>query len=66
MSDLLIKPAQGSRVHNITPASAGWKYVGFELHDLVQDQEIVLQQAGREVCLVVLTGRAAISVGNAQ
>ena len=43
MSPLLIKPARGAadgRVHHITPASAGWSYVGFEVFDLASEQAL--------------------------
>ena len=63
MSRLLIKPAKAQRVHQITPHSAGWKYVGFELYDVQAGQPLSLQQAGRELCLVVLSGSASVKVG---
>ncbi len=63
MSRLLVKPARDQQVHRITPDSAGWKYVGFELYDLQTGQELVLQQSGRELCLVVLSGAASVKVG---
>ena len=35
MADLLRKPVRGSgKVHDITPESAGWGYVGFGLYRL--------------------------------
>ncbi len=61
MSKLLIKADSNRQVHSITPASAGWIYVGFEVLDLVAGDRIELQQAGRELCLVVLSGLADIS-----
>ena len=66
MSPLLIKPARGAadgRVHGITPASAGWSYVGFEVFDLVPEQALAQATDGREVCLVLLSGRAEVSAG---
>ena len=63
MSKLLIKPAKGSQVHSVTPQSAGWKYVGFNVHDLSVGESLECCQSGRELCLVVLTGSANISVG---
>jgi 5-deoxy-glucuronate isomerase len=66
MSPLLIKPARGAadgRVHHITPASAGWSYVGFEVFDLVPEQALAQATDGREVCLVLLAGRAEVSAG---
>ncbi|TGS31678.1 5-deoxy-glucuronate isomerase, partial [bacterium M00.F.Ca.ET.180.01.1.1] len=35
MSKLLVKAAKGhGRVAHVTPQSAGWTYVGFDLHRL--------------------------------
>ena len=64
MSKLLLKPAKTQQVHQITPDSAGWKHVGFELYDLQPGQELVLQQTGRELCLVVLSGTVGVRVGD--
>jgi 5-deoxy-glucuronate isomerase len=62
MSSLLVKPhlpaAQG-QVHRITPQSAGWRYVGFEVFDLQPGEILKAERAGQEVCVVVLSGRAA-------
>jgi len=63
MSRLLAKPADAQKVHHITPESAGWHHVGFELYDLETGQSLVLQQAGRELCLVVLSGTVSVKVG---
>jgi 5-deoxy-glucuronate isomerase len=63
MSRLLAKPTDAQKVHHITPESAGWTHVGFELYDLKSGENLVLQQAGRELCLVVLSGTASVKVG---
>ena len=41
MSKLLVQPNLDSTgvVHDVTPASAGWSYVGFGLHDLAAMSE---------------------------
>jgi 5-deoxy-glucuronate isomerase len=66
MSRLLIKPsipdAEG-RVQCITPQSAGWKYVGFEVYRLAPGQTLARQTGDREVCLVMLSGRAEATAG---
>jgi 5-deoxy-glucuronate isomerase len=62
MSQLLVKPAGEQQVHNITPVSAGWAHVGFALYDLKAGESLSLQQSGRELCLVVLTGTASVLV----
>jgi 5-deoxy-glucuronate isomerase len=66
-SSLLIKPALaavGGPVHRITPESAGWRYVGFEVFDLPAGQKLERETADREQCLVILAGRASVSVGD--
>ena len=59
MPRLLLKP-QGTtgRVHQVTPQSAGWTYVGFELHRLAAGQSLSAETHDREVCLVLVTGKA--------
>ena len=62
MPDLLHRPfgAHG-KVHEITPASAGWRYVGFSLYRL-RPGEIASELTGeREVMLVMVEGKAAIA-----
>jgi 5-deoxy-glucuronate isomerase len=62
---LLIKPDRSpaaSQVHRITPATAGWRYVGFEVLDLRPQQKLERAVADREQCLVLLTGRASVTV----
>jgi 5-deoxy-glucuronate isomerase len=55
-------PDAEGRVLAITPASAGWKYVGFELRRLTAGREATLATADKEICVVVLTGTAEIDV----
>ncbi len=64
MSKLLVKPAAASQVHQVTPQSAGWTYVGFAVHDLHVGENLECQQAGRELCIVILTGTANVCVGS--
>lgn len=64
-SSLLVKPAPaaaGGQVHRITPESAGWRYVGFEVFDLLAGQKLEREMSDCEQCLVVLSGRASVSV----
>ncbi|HUN45598.1 MAG TPA: 5-deoxy-glucuronate isomerase [Stellaceae bacterium] len=56
-------PDAEGRVLAITPASAGWQYVGFEVRRLAAGQAVALTSAGRETCVVVLTGTADVNVG---
>ncbi len=66
MAELLVKqhaPDIDHRVLSITPESAGWRYVGFELFTL-EPQSIVAKSTGeREALLVLIEGRAEVAVG---
>lgn len=64
MSLLVKAQAQGRTIVEVTPASAGWKHVGFECVRLKAGEQ--LQHAvpsGREACFVVLTGSATVGAG---
>ncbi|HEX4618888.1 MAG TPA: 5-deoxy-glucuronate isomerase [Steroidobacteraceae bacterium] len=64
-SRLLVKPdlsANALQVHRITPESAGWRYVGFEVLDLAPGQTLARLLPEREQCLVLLSGRATARV----
>src|SRR2546423_661309 len=64
-ASLLVKPdlsPAAAQVHRITPESAGWRYVGFEVFDLQPRQRLERESSGREQCLVLLSGRASVSV----
>ena len=66
MSNLKIKqsaPDANGRVIRVTPESAGWTYVGFDLHRLAAGESAGAETGDREVCLVLISGRAAISAG---
>ena len=62
MPDLLKKPF-GSRgkVHDITPASAGWRYVGFGLYHLRAGDTASEVTGDCEVILVMVEGKAQIT-----
>ena len=62
MPNLLRKP-QGvhGRVHDITPDSAGWGYVGFGLYVLRPGETIGEVTGDREVILVMVEGKAHIT-----
>jgi 5-deoxy-glucuronate isomerase len=65
-SSLLVKPqsrASAGQVHRITPESAGWRYVGFEVFDLSAGQELSKDSGGCELCVVLLSGVASVSAG---
>jgi 5-deoxy-glucuronate isomerase len=58
---LLRKPfGSHGKVHEITPASAGWRYVGFSLYRLRAGDTVSEATGGNEVILVVVEGKAAV------
>jgi len=58
---LLVKARrEGRDIVRVTPASAGWTYVGFSAHRLAPGERMTLDLAGREACIVVLAGRVAV------
>lgn len=62
MSRLLHKPtAATGKVHDITPEVAGWSYVGFGLYHLTSGAAVSEQTGDREVILVMVEGKAALS-----
>ena len=48
------------RIQNITPESADWKYVGFDFFKLKAGQTLKKETGSREVCLVLVTGKASV------
>lgn len=65
MADLIIKPEQTPDkegvVLNITPETAGWEYVGFQVVQLTEGQTLQRETGEQEVCLVLLSGKANVS-----
>ncbi len=65
MSDLLVEskttPEENGSVVKITPESAGWDYVGFEVFRLEAGQTLEQQTGEEEVCLVILSGLCHVS-----
>jgi len=47
--------------HLITPESAGWTYVGFESREISKGQHAKLNTGSREICVVVLSGKARVT-----
>lgn len=63
MADLLRKPfGTRGKVHDITPQSAGWSYVGFGLHVLSPGDRAQEFTGEREAILVLVEGKARIAV----
>ena len=62
-SNLRVRPkGKTGLVHEVTPASAGWTYVGFALHKLAAGQVTGGEAGDQELCLVLVSGKARISV----
>ena len=61
MSPLLRKPfGTHGKVHEITPQSAGWRYVGFSVYRLRAGETVAEATRDREVILVMVEGKAAV------
>jgi 5-deoxy-glucuronate isomerase len=66
MTKLLVKPSgKTGKLVEITPQSAGWTYVGFELHRLETGQRVAARTGDREACLVWVTGKGGAKAGGA-
>lgn len=67
MSRLLVRPhapdASGS-VLEITPASAGWSHVGFQVVRLAAGTTFEGRESDRETCVVLMSGTARVSAGD--
>jgi 5-deoxy-glucuronate isomerase len=64
MSRLKLKPSgTAGCVQHVTPETAGWTYVGFDLHRLSPGQQLAAPTGEREVCLVLVSGRARVTAG---
>ncbi|MCA1848391.1 MAG: 5-deoxy-glucuronate isomerase, partial [Actinobacteria bacterium] len=65
MSDLLVAskkvPDADGSVVKVSPESAGWDWVGFEVLKLGAGQRVERRADGEEECLVALGGRCAVS-----
>jgi 5-deoxy-glucuronate isomerase len=63
MASLRLRPRSGSgRVHHVTPVTAGWTYVGFDLHRLLAGDTVTGGLRDREACLVIVSGTGRLSV----
>jgi 5-deoxy-glucuronate isomerase len=65
MSKLLVKPRDGEgRVIHVTPKTAGWTYVGFDLWKRKLGELATGTDTRRETCLVFVSGRGSVRVGS--
>ena len=61
--NLRVKPkAESGLVQHVTPESAGWTHVGFDLQRLAPGEGIGAQTGDREVCLVFVSGTGRVMV----
>src|SRR3546814_182628 len=64
MSKLRVRPnGTHGRVISVTPESAGWSHVGFDLHRLGPGERVAAETGDREACLVLVSGKARIEAG---
>ena len=65
-SNLLIKPDRSNPdgvIHRITPLSANWTCVGFDVFDLCAGAEISHETHDREACIVIVSGQVDLMAG---
>jgi len=61
---LLVKSSRTGRdIVQVTPQSAGWRYVGFSAHRLARGESMALHTGEREYCLVILSGVISVQAG---
>ena len=62
--NLLVKARrEGRSIVEVTPRSAGWKYVGFAAYRLEPGETVTLATDTLERCIVVLTGTVTVRAG---
>jgi 5-deoxy-glucuronate isomerase len=61
VSSLLVRGKNGGV--SVTPQSAGWRYVSFNALRIPKSERFELETEGSEACIVVLSGRCAVRVG---
>jgi 5-deoxy-glucuronate isomerase len=66
MSLLVKAQREGQTIARVTPQSACWRYVGFAAYRLETDEVVYVHEAGREACIVVLSGAVGIETADAQ
>lgn len=67
MNSLLVKPHPRDEegcVLSVTPQSAGWQHVGFEVFTLRAGERVARHLSDREACIVPLSGRADVVTGD--
>ena len=54
-------PSADGRIQSVTPESAGWGHVGFDAFTLGVGQTLSRDTGDREICLVLVTGKADVT-----
>jgi len=63
---LLVKARRGNaEIVNVTPAFAGWKYVGFAAYRMAAGAFLDFGPQANELCIVVLEGTITVAAGGA-
>src|SRR5204863_4780462 len=63
MSLLIKARLDGREIVNVTPRSAGWKYIGFAAYRLSRGDSVAVNKPGEELCIVVLAGTVTVTRG---
>ena len=65
MSERIVKPVLNPEgdgtLLTVTPESAGWKYVGFQVAKLAEGETLTRETGNQELCVVLLSGLANVS-----
>lgn len=64
MAELLSKyrsPNEDGQVQAISPETAGWRYLGFQVYELKAGQSLAQDTGDCEVCLVLVAGKASVN-----
>jgi 5-deoxy-glucuronate isomerase len=56
-----VRPDTQGKVLDVTPESAGWTYIGFQVYHLEKGQVLREDTRDQEVCIVLLGGKANVS-----
>ena len=60
------RPAVDGAIHRIAPADAGWRYVSFAVHRLVDGERIARSGDDQEVLVIIVEGTASVRAGAAR
>ncbi|MFJ5963217.1 MULTISPECIES: 5-deoxy-glucuronate isomerase [unclassified Bacillus (in: firmicutes)] len=67
MANLIVpkqKRDKEGKVISITPQSAGWTYIGFDVYTLQKGETVRKETGEKEVCIVILSGKLHLSTKN--